>query len=161
MSKLVLWSYSIQRPPFMVYQRDPASLWCSGRPLALPGQEITISIIIYKSLALNKKLKIHYTLQGITATLRIYSILCQYFSCNVQRHVAPSVLGFFFAIYLRFLKNRGRRLCIVASWFVLLRLRCVTLCNREDLKGWLAAEQSEKAWRQAQRFPVAAFATLS
>lgn len=35
------------------------------------------------------------------------------------------------------------------------------LGTKEALKGWLAVEQPEKAWRQAQRFPVAAFATLS
>lgn len=40
---------------------------------------------------------------------------------------------------------QGGRLCIVAAWFVLLRLQRVMLRNREDLKGWLAAEQPEKA----------------
>lgn len=146
----------------MGYQRGPASVRCFGRHLALLGHEIAISIITYQSVILNKTLKIINSLYCTTITLLLYSVLCQNFSYNVQRRTAPSVFLFFRS---RFIwgawKTGGRRLYIVASWFVLLRLRCVMLCNREDLKGWLAAEQSEKAWRQAQRFPVAAFATLS
>lgn len=151
----------------MGYQRGPASVRCFGRHLALLGHEITISIITYQSVILNKTLKIINSLYCTTITLLLSSVLCQNFSYNVQRRAAPSVFLLFRSLFIwgawktRRGGERERRLYIVASWFVLLRLRCVMLCNREDLKGWLAAEQSEKAWRQAQRFPVAAFATLS
>ncbi len=162
-----MWTRPIKYTSFKGYQRDTASVWCSGRPLALQAKRRyfndntshSLSPLWYQSLTLNKTIKImHYSLHCTTATFPLSSIPSQFFSSTVQYAKTRCSVGcFLFEVPTK----QERRLCAVAAWFVLLRLQCVMLGNREDLKGWLAAEQPEKAWRQAQRFPVAAFATLS
>lgn len=70
-------------------------------------------------------------------TLLLFQLQCSKTRCSV----------WFVALYLRCLKNRGEG-CVLwqrVFFFILLRLQCVVLRNREDLKGWLAAEQPEKA----------------
>lgn len=127
-------------PLFMDYQRNLANMW--SRPLAL-----TRAITFIKTPNKN-----------CSASGHSLSLLC---SLPAQLQRLKTLICLIWCFLSEVPENQGRRLCIVAARFVLLRQQRVVLRNSEDLKGWLAAEQPEKAWRQAQRFPVAAFATLS
>lgn len=72
---------------------------------------------------------------------------------------ANSSVAVAFSFYLRCLQIKERGFSTTALWFILLQLRCAVLCSRGSQR--LAGCRTVwKAWRQAQRFPVAAFATV-
>lgn len=112
-SKLVLWTKPIQRTPFMDCQRDPASMWCSGRPLALFP-------LWYQSFTLHKTLKIiHYSLYCTTTTLHLpllYSLPVVHFNNAIFK---DTLLCLICSSLSEVPENQWRRLCIVAAWFVL------------------------------------------